>query len=131
MTNTSADMMSTVSWTLLGVVLNVLFLGHGILLMSGMSLSSNLSMVGAMTTLYAVGCSGLLLAAWLSPVRAVFVAAALLTGVYAATIVTMALQLDVIRSFTWLAGVVLLLAFVIANLLAIHRVQTRTSGGHR
>jgi len=120
------DIMSTVSWTLLGIILSGLFLGHGLVLLSNAAPASSLGLIGVITTFYAL-CSLLsLLAAWLIPVSAVFAAAALLTGAYTILVVAAASQLDVIRSFEWIAGVVLMVALVLTNLLAIRRVQART-----
>ena len=127
----NSDIMSTISWTLLGVVLDGLFLGHGVLLFHGSAPGSSLGMVGVLTTVYAVGTSAALLAAWLIPVRAVLVAGALLTAAYIAAIVVTALQLDVVRSFEWIAGIVLIVAFIVANLFAIQRVQARTITAER
>jgi len=119
---TKQDLSSTISWTLLSVVLNGLFFGHGVLVVSS---SGGLALVGLSAIVYALAGLSLLGAAWLTPFPAIAVMTRLLSVVYAVFLLTLAWQLDVLRGFEGLAGIVILLAVVAANQLAVKRVLTR------
>jgi hypothetical protein len=125
-TASKPDTMSIVSWTLLAVTLNALFFGHGVLLLSGAEITSALGLIGATATAYAFLNLLLLGAAWLSPATAITVVATLIAVSYAVFSVVVALQLNVVRSFEWIAGVVIMIAFVTANLVAVKRVRARS-----
>jgi len=98
-------------------------LGHGLLLLSSVETTSGLGLIGATAAAYALLSLLLLCTAWLIPVAAITIVAAVLAGSYAIFIVVVALQLNVVKSFQWIAGVVLVIAFVMANLVAIKRVR--------
>ena len=121
----TVDYQSRVSWTLLGMLFNALFIGHGALLLPQASPSDAFAWIALGAIAYGLANTALLVIAWIKPARATTTAAAVLGVGYALVVIGGAVALGLHASFALLAGVVIVLSLLGANVVAVHRVQPR------
>lgn len=119
---------SNLSWTLLGIVVSGLFLGHGMLLAVLSPWSPALALAGIGALIYALLSYLLLVLAWLRPGPVAALAGDVLGLAFGAFVLALAWRVDTVRSAEWGIGLVVIAVLLLANRTAARRVGARRAG---